>query len=140
MEANSKNRHGSRLHLRAPGESAINFWDLLNKLVRGAVVACGLVLAVVFFLPVVNHVRNFQRRHDEMKATLQQEQQIQQKLVQEVQALQHDPEYNERLAREKLGLARPNEVIFRFPPLKKAETPVPSPTVSPATGNQSAQR
>lgn len=36
------------------------------------------------------------------------------RLMQEVRALKHDPAYIERLARDKIGLARPGEVVYYY--------------------------
>jgi cell division protein FtsB len=36
------------------------------------------------------------------------------RLLQEVRALKHDPAYLERLARDKIGLARPGEIVYYY--------------------------
>jgi cell division protein FtsB len=36
------------------------------------------------------------------------------RLIQEVRSLKHDPAYIERLARDKIGLARPGEVVYYY--------------------------
>ncbi len=36
------------------------------------------------------------------------------RLMQEVRSLKHDPAYIERLARDKIGLARPGEVVYYY--------------------------
>jgi cell division protein FtsB len=44
---------------------------------------------------------------------------------QEIEALKNDPSYVERTARNKLNLAKPNEVIFRFEPTQPPVLPPP---------------
>ncbi len=41
-------------------------------------------------------------------------------LAEQVKGLKSDPQLIERIAREEMGLARPNELIFRLPPRKPA--------------------
>ncbi len=36
------------------------------------------------------------------------------RLMQEVRSLKHDPAYIERIARDKMGLARPGEVVYYY--------------------------
>lgn len=51
-------------------------------------------------------------------------------LLEQVRALRKDPYTVEKIAREKLGYARPGEIIFRFPPDQPAvpaDTPPPTP-------------
>jgi cell division protein FtsB len=44
-------------------------------------------------------------------------------LADEVDALNHDPHTIERLARERLGMVRPGETVFLFPPPAPADAP-----------------
>jgi cell division protein FtsB len=48
-------------------------------------------------------------------------------LLAEVRALRKDPYVIEKIAREKLGYARPGEVIFQFPPERPPVEDVPPP-------------
>ncbi|MDX2225841.1 MAG: septum formation initiator family protein [Verrucomicrobiae bacterium] len=116
-------RRNSKLELRRPGEGAINLWDVLNKLVGYAIILGILFVVFLFFLPVLKEVRIFEKQAADKRQQLMAAETHQKRLLEEVELLKHDPEYNERIARERMGLARSNEVIFRFPPLPK---PVPS--------------
>jgi len=111
----------SRLHLRSPGMSSFNFWDVLNRVLRWLIVAFLLALSILFFLPVLKNVQRFEHSYNAKKDELVREEGRQRKLKQEVDLLRTDPEFNERIAREKLGWAKQNEVIFRFPPLPKQD-------------------
>lgn len=49
-------------------------------------------------------------------------------LANEVQALKTDPEAIERVAREKMGLARPGEIIYRLPETSRdSDSPAATP-------------
>jgi cell division protein FtsB len=49
-------------------------------------------------------------------------------LLQEVRALRKDPFVIEQIAREKLGYARPGEIVFQFPATHPSIEDVPPPT------------
>ncbi len=48
-------------------------------------------------------------------------------LLAEVRGLRKDPYVIEKIAREKLGYARPGEIIFQFPPERPPVEDVPPP-------------
>jgi len=52
-------------------------------------------------------------------------------LLHEVRGLRSDPFVIERIAREKLGYARPGEITFTFPPEDPAVPPAPAPAPGP---------
>jgi len=54
---------------------------------------------------------------------IQQQETLENKQKTEIEALKTDSSYIERTARNKLNLARPNEVIFRFEPSPQTMSP-----------------
>src|ERR1043166_1888205 len=100
---------------------------LLNKLTKGVVVLLALVIVVALFIPLF---RQSQRLSEE-KYNLEQEiktlEAENKALEQEAAALSRDPKAVERVAREKLGWAKPEEKIYRFeqPKQKPASNNVP---------------
>lgn len=119
MAGNFKNRKISRLNVHQPGESAINFWELVNKAVVLSIGAAVVILTFIIFIPVIKNVRDFERTLVEKQTLLDQEQKRMNILNREVELLRTDRDYNERVAREKFGLAKPNETIFRFTPIEQ---------------------
>lgn len=122
MAGNSKYRTQSRLRLVNPGESAINFMEWLTKAVVTSIAAAVIVLTVVIFAPIIKDVHAYERNLNEKKILLAEETEKMKSLEREVELLRNSPGYNERIAREKLGLAKPGEMIFRFPPLGQKQT------------------
>ena len=58
----------------------------------------------------------FQAKRDQLLALLRAEQQAQIDIKNEIELIQRSPHYLERIARDRLNLAKPGEVIFRFDP------------------------
>jgi cell division protein FtsB len=54
-----------------------------------------------------------------------------QELSQEIQRLRTDPSSIEKIARDRMGLARPGELIFRMPDTKQNGQAAPQPHTSP---------
>jgi len=71
------------------------------------------------------------RRQQKELSQLQQEirrlQEENRRVAEEIEALKTDPKTVERIAREEMGLAKPNELVFRLPeePRKPAEPNTP---------------
>lgn len=83
----------------------------IKKLI--AIVACGVVV-FYFAYTLVSQQVSINRKNAEIQALESQVQEAEskaEKLNEEVENLQ-DPEYIEKIAREKLGLVRPNERVF----------------------------
>ena len=87
---------------------------LLGKLTKGVFVLLALVIVVALFIPLF---RQSQRLSEE-KYTLEQEiktlEAENKALEQEAAALSRDPKAVERVAREKMGWAKPEEKVYRF--------------------------
>jgi cell division protein FtsB len=90
----------------------LGIWSKLTKVVIALVVIAILLLIGMCYLPLIHQ-------------QLQQEEDKNKHLQTQIDALLHDPKTVERLTREKLGYAKPDETVIRF------ETP--------ATNSQSGQ-
>jgi cell division protein DivIC len=96
------------------------FWGKLQSLgffVFVAIVGCGIAL---LFVPLLHQRREMQQDIAQLDREIEQQDTLEKKQKTEIEALKSDSSYIERTARNKLNLARPNEVIFRF------ETPPPT--------------
>jgi cell division protein FtsB len=83
-----------------------------------------LAITILFlFVPQAQEMAQRQSKRDEMLAKIRQEQQIQIDLQQEIELIQRSPHYLERIARDRLNLAKPGEVIFRFDPYPSSNPP-----------------
>lgn len=106
-----------------------------NQKVRRRI-AWGVGLLVSFYLLVplivgdMGIVKYFKMRrtHHQLQQEIQQLSDENQKIQDEIHSLRSDPAKIEQLARERLGLVRPGEVVYQF----QAASPVPSPSDPPA--------
>jgi cell division protein DivIC len=85
-----------------------------------AVVAFGVIL---LFLPLLHQRHAMQQDIAQLDREIAQQDALENKQKTEIEALKTDSSYVERIARDKLNLARPNEVIFRFEPSPQASPP-----------------
>ena len=75
-------------------------------------IVAGILLAL--FLPGVVHIQRLRERRRELQAEIERLEQQNVQLRKESALLKEDSLYIERVARKKLGVARPGEVIYRF--------------------------
>lgn len=73
------------------------------------------VLAVVIYQPVIRKSQEQMDRKTRLEQQITQQKNIGIKLEEELNALQNDPYYIERMARDILKYGREGEVIFKFP-------------------------
>jgi cell division protein FtsB len=92
----------------------VGLWSKLTTLVVWLLLIAGLLLIGVWYLPVI-------QENDRMRAEilkLDREIDLEKKQARELQAqidaLRNDPKTVERLTRERLGYAKPDETIIRF--------------------------
>ena len=97
-------------------------WSKLTKIVVGLIVLAVLLLIGMCYLPLIQQNTRMRadilRLEDQVKA----EQAKTDQLQSQIDLLLNDPKTVERLAREKLGYAKPDETVIHF------ETPVTNTT------------
>lgn len=71
-----------------------------------------------------------QKQH--LQLQVEQLEQENRRLQAEIEALKKDPKAIERLARQELGMVREDEIVYQFPPQKKASKPASKPGAKPA--------
>ena len=94
----------------------LGIWSKLTKAVVGLVVLAFLLLIGMCYLPLIHQNERMRREILRLDAQLQKEEEISRQLKSEIEALRNDPKTIERLTREKLGYARPDETVIRFEP------------------------
>jgi cell division protein FtsB len=92
----------------------LGIWSKLTKVVVGLVVIAILLLIGMCYLPVIRQNERMQRQILELQQQIQVEDQKSKELQAEIDAIAHDPQTTERLAREKLGYAKPDETVIHF--------------------------
>ena len=92
----------------------LGIWSKLTQAVVILVVLAILILIGMTYLPLIRENERMRDKMDRLDAELQQQEQISKQLKAEIDALGNDPKTVERLAREKLGYARPDETVIHF--------------------------
>ena len=92
----------------------LGIWSKLTKIVVGLVVLAVLLLIGMCYLPLIQENARMRAQILKLEQRLQTEQEKSDKLQSQIDALLNDPKTVERLIREKLGYAKPNETVVRF--------------------------
>ena len=71
---------------------------------------------VLLFVPLLHQRHAMQQDIARLDREIEEQDALEKKQRTEIEALKNDSSFVERTARNKLNLARPNEVIFRFEP------------------------
>ena len=94
----------------------LGIWSKLTKVVVGLVVLAVLLLMGMCYLPLIQQNERMRREILRLDIQLQKEEAKSRQLKAEIDALRNDPKTVERLMREKLGYAKPDETVVRFEP------------------------
>ena len=94
----------------------IGIWSRLTKVVVGLVVLAVLLLIGMYYLPLIHQNERMRSEILRLDTQLQKEEEKSRQLKAQIEALRNDPQTIERLAREKLGYAKPDETVVRFEP------------------------
>jgi cell division protein FtsB len=91
-----------------------NILDRLQSLGFAVFILVVVAGGVLLFVPIwaKRHTMNNEIRR--LDAEVAQREALEKKQKAEIEALKTDPSYVERTARDKLNLAKPNEMVFRF--------------------------
>ena len=92
----------------------LGIWGKLTKFVVGLVVLAVVLLIGMCYLPVIKENERMRRQILIFQDRIQKEEARSKELQRQLDALQHDPKTIERLTREKLGYAKPDETVVRF--------------------------
>ena len=92
----------------------LGIWSWLTQVVVVLVAIAVLLLIGMAYLQPVQENERMRRDIDRLDVELDQQKKISQQLQMDLNALRNDPQTVERLAREKLGYARPDETVIRF--------------------------
>ena len=79
------------------------------------------LLTLIFFLPSYTQMQDLKHKNYEYEHQIQELTRRNAKLREEKRLLTDDPEYFEKVAREKMGLVKENEVIYKFMPANETK-------------------
>ncbi len=94
----------------------LGIWGKLTRLVVFLLFVAGLLVVALWYLPLIKQNERMRKRILELDTRIRKEQEIGKQLKGSVDALRYDPKAVERLARERLGYAKPGETVIRFEP------------------------
>ena len=108
-------------------------WHKANRLIITLIVIGAIAIGLFAFMPELERRRALTVQLDQEQAKLSNEQLIRQQRNREVQLLQNDPEYVEIIARDKIGVMKEGETIFRVDtsPAKATPTAISAKSAKP---------
>ena len=92
----------------------LGIWDKLSRVIIFLLFLAGLLGVFVWYLPLIKQNQRFRKELLALETKIQEQERFGRQLRISVDSVQNDPRTIERLAREKLGLARTNETVIRF--------------------------
>jgi cell division protein FtsB len=92
----------------------LGIYDKLSRVIIFLLFLAGLLGVFVWYLPLIKQNQRFRRDLLALETKIQEQERMGRHLKLSIDAVQNDPRTVERLAREKLGLARTNETVIRF--------------------------
>ncbi len=92
----------------------LGIWSVLTNAVLVLVVIAVLILIGTCYLPVIQENQRMQTQILSLEKQVQSEEEKSKQLQGEIDALRNDPKTVERMARDKLGYAKPDETVIYF--------------------------
>ena len=92
----------------------LGIWDKLTKAVVFLLIIAALLAVAVWYLPLIKQNERMRVEILRLEGEVTKEKKIAMRRKVNIEALRNDPETVERYAREKLGLAKPDETVIRF--------------------------
>ncbi len=101
----------------------LGIWSKLTQAVVALVVIAVLILIVMAYLPLIHQNERMRTAIYDLDTKIQQQEATAKKLQAQIDALRNDPATVERLIREKLGYAKPDETVIHFETNSVVATP-----------------
>src|SRR5438046_1683632 len=92
----------------------VGIWGKLTRVVVFLLVAAGLLAVGVWYWPLIKHNERMRKEVLRLDTEIKKEDDSAKQLKTSIDALRNDPKAVERLARERLGYAKPGETVIRF--------------------------
>ena len=94
----------------------LGIWDKLSRLVVCLLLLAGGLGVALSYWPLIRHNERMRTRINELDDRIKKEEATAKQQKTSIDAIRTDPKTVERLAREKLGYAKPGETVIRFEP------------------------
>lgn len=104
----------------------MNIWDHLTRIVIILIVVACVLGVGIWYLPVIKQNQRMRQEVQRQDTEIQKKEEEARQLKASIEAMHNDPQTVERVARQKLGYAKPGETVIRFDPATNA-VPAPAP-------------
>ncbi|MFO1476262.1 MAG: septum formation initiator family protein [Verrucomicrobiota bacterium] len=94
----------------------LGIWGKLTKVVIFLFALAIVLIVVKEFLPVIHQNERMRQEVIRLDAQISKSEETLRQSKSQIDALRYDPKAVERLARERLGYAKPGETVIRFEP------------------------
>jgi cell division protein FtsB len=92
----------------------LGIWHKLTRVVIVLCLIAGVLGIAVWYLPLIRQNERMRKEVQRLDTQIQKDEETSKQLKTSIEALRNDPKAVERLAREKLGYAKPGETVIRF--------------------------
>jgi cell division protein FtsB len=92
----------------------VGIWGKLSRMVMFLLFVAGLMVVAVWYLPLIQQNERMRKEILRLDNQVQKDEEDGRRLKTSIDALRYDPKAVERLARERLGYAKPGETVIRF--------------------------
>ncbi len=94
----------------------LGIWTKLTRAVIFLLILAGALGIGAWYLPLIRQNERMRQQTFKLDSQIQKEEETSKQLKISIDALRYDPKAVERLARERLGYAKPGETVIRFEP------------------------
>jgi len=92
----------------------MNYWVMIYRIGWITLSILVVVAVIAMFVPQFKQYNELRRKESALQDEIQLEEEIVKHLKDQQERLKSDPRFIEKLAREELGYAKPDETVFRF--------------------------
>jgi cell division protein FtsB len=92
----------------------LGIWSKLTRVVVFLLFVAAVLAVAVWYLPLIRQNEAMRKEILRLNAQIRQQEELNRHLENSIKAIRNDPRTVERLAREKLGFAKPGESVIRF--------------------------
>ena len=94
----------------------LGIWSKLTKLVVALFLVAGLMTLALWYLPQIQKNERYRKEILRLDSEIAKQEALARQTLENIETLRNDPKAVERLAREKLGYAKPGETVIIFDP------------------------
>lgn len=92
----------------------LGIWNTLSRLIILLVMLAGVLGLGIWYFPLIQKNERLRKEILQLNLEIKREEETARQLKSAIYSLQKDPKTVERLARERLGYAKPGESVIRF--------------------------